>query len=135
MCIRRSSSQFVISVYQTSSRQNLSPEERSTSRFDLSTLGVSADIFTYYVFSEEDAISVMDEFHKRGVKTVILSRFRKQVAFPPPLFLIVGLWSGCAGCTHNTQYTYYRDFLELVYIKTIKKIVNKKVEDFLVKCR
>ena len=84
MCIRRSSSQFVISVYQTSSRQNLSPEGRSTSRFDLSTLGVSADIFTYYVFSEEDAISVMDEFHKRGVKTIILSRFRKQVAFPPP---------------------------------------------------
>ena len=132
MCIRRSSSQFVISVYQTSSRQNLSPEERSTSRFDLSTLGVSADIFTYYVFSEEDAISVMDEFHKRGVKTVILSRFRKQVAFPPPFSycrFVERVWG------LHTQYTYYRDFLELVYIKTIKKIVNKKVEDFLVKCR
>ena len=115
MCIRRSSSQFVISVYQTSSRQNLSPEERSTSRFDLSTLGVSADIFTYYVFSEEDAISVMDEFHKRGVKTVILSRFRKQLPSPPPFFLLSVCVAGVrvAHTIHNTHIiaTFWNSFI------------------------
>ena len=106
MCIRTSLSQFVISVSQTSSRQNLSPEGRLTSRFDLPTLGVSTDILTYSVFSEEDAISVMDEFHKRGVKTVILSRFGQQVdriSPPPPIVGPSVIEAGKGVCVHNTQ--------------------------------
>ena len=121
MCIRTSLSQFVISVSQTSSRQNLSPEGRLTSRFDLPTLGVSTDILTYSVFSEEDAISVMDEFHKRGVKTVILSRFGQQVdrIYPhPPLLSVRPLLKRVKGFAYTIH-------------KTITKIVNKKVETFL----